>query len=199
MAVILQNSLKTQQEETAYFAAPGVWSLASVQNITDVISSVNTLRTFTFLATGGVVYCTSTDTEVNRMKDGAPDLSERLRNISSELRAIDLELRSESITPDKVLLQEFRQVLDDVRLTAWTVNELMNAHESPENLLSFIASERMRRLSCMIKDLCSDMDKEVFTWQSSGVQNLSDAVLVLQSRITKLIARHRTQRQQLGH
>jgi len=83
-------------------------------------------------------------------------------------------------------------VLDNVRLTAWTVNELLNARETPERLLSFLATERMRRLSHMIKDLCADMDKEVFSWQSTGVQALSDSVLVLQSRITKLIARHRT-------
>jgi hypothetical protein len=126
------------------------------------------------------------------MKDGAPELSTSLRNISSELRAIDLELRSESTVPDKALLQEFRQILDDVRLTAWTVNELLNARETPENLLSFLAAERMRRLSYMIRDLCADIDKEAFTWQSDGVQGLCDAVLVLQSRITKLIARHRT-------
>jgi hypothetical protein len=125
------------------------------------------------------------------MTDGAPDLATRLRNVTLELEAIDLELRSEAVTPDKSLLQDFRHVLDNVRLTAWTVSELMNARETPERLLSFLAMERMRRLSCMVRDLCADMDKEVFTWQSTGVQNLSDSVLVLQSRITKLIARHR--------
>ncbi len=128
------------------------------------------------------------------MQDGHPDLSSRLRSLSSELRALDLELKREEITPDKALLQHFRQIMDDVRLTAWTAAELMNARESnknPEPMLSFLASERMRRLGYMIRDLCADMDTQVFSWQSAGVQNLSDAVLVLQSRITKLIARHR--------
>jgi protein subunit release factor A len=126
------------------------------------------------------------------MKDVLTDLSNRLRSISSELRNIETELKSEEVRPDKVALQEFRQAIDDVRLTAWTVSELMNARESPESLLSFVASERMRRLSCMIRDLCADMDQQIFTWQTTGVQALSDSVLVLQSRITKLIARHRT-------
>lgn len=128
------------------------------------------------------------------MQDGHPDLSSRLRNLSSELRALDLELKFEETTPDKALLQEFRQIMDDVRLTAWTTAELMNARESqknPQPLLSFLASERMRRLSYMIRDLCADIDKQAFSWQSTGIQSLSDAVLVLQSRITKLIARHR--------
>lgn len=128
------------------------------------------------------------------MKDGHPDLSARLRDLTSELQELDRELKSEQSTPDKVLLQAFRQTMDDVRLTAWTLNELVNARESrqnPEPLLSFLASERMRRLSYMIRDLCADMDKQIFSWQSTGVQGLSDSVLLLQSRITGLIARHR--------
>lgn len=124
------------------------------------------------------------------MNDALPEFSNRLRSITSELRTIENELKSEKITLDKTALQEFRQAIDDARLTAWTVNELMNAREAPESLLSFIASERLRRLSSMIRDLCADMEKQAFTWQSSGVQVLSDAVLVLQSRITKTIAQH---------
>lgn len=128
------------------------------------------------------------------MKDGQEDVSSRLRKLASELRAIDRELKAEEITPQTAALQDFRQVLDDVRLTAWTVNELMNARQAsrdPEPLLSFLASERMRRLSYMIRNLCADMDNQVFTWQSSGIQALSDSVLGLQSRITRLIAHHR--------
>jgi hypothetical protein len=126
--------------------------------------------------------------------DGHPDLSTRLRSVLSELQAIDRELKADIAAPDKAVLQEFRQILDNVRMTAWTVSELMNARETeknPEPLLSFLASERMRRLSYMIRDLCIDMDKQVLTWQSSGVQALSDSVLGLQSRITQLIARSR--------
>ena len=124
------------------------------------------------------------------MKD-APDLCEDLISITSELRTLEKQLKCEDSALDKAALQEFRQAIDEVRLTAWTVNELMNARESPESLLSFVASERMRRLSSMIRDLCADMDKQAYAWQSSSVQALCDAVLVLQSRITKLIARHR--------
>jgi hypothetical protein len=122
------------------------------------------------------------------MNDALPEFSKRLRSITSELRTTENELESGEIRPDKTALQEFRQAIDDARLTAWTVSELMDARETPESLYSFIASERMRRLSSMIRDLCADMDKQTFTWHSSGVQALSDAVLVLQSRITKLIA-----------
>lgn len=126
------------------------------------------------------------------MNDALPEFSNRLRSLTSELRTLENELKSKEITADKTALQEFRQAIDDSRLTAWKVSELMNTRETPESLLSFIASERMRRLSSMIRDLCADMDKKAFTWQSSGVQALSDAVLELQSRINKVIAPHRT-------
>ncbi|HEU5412329.1 MAG TPA: hypothetical protein VFW31_01175 [Candidatus Angelobacter sp.] len=128
------------------------------------------------------------------MKDSHPGLSTRLEDLTSELRELDRELKSDHSSPDKALLQAFRQTMDDVRLTAWTANELMNARESrqnPEPFLSFLASERMRRLSYMIKDLCADMDTQAFSWQSIGIQGLSDSVLMLQARITRLIARHR--------
>jgi hypothetical protein len=128
------------------------------------------------------------------MQDSRPGLSSRLQSLTSQLRELDLELRSQKSIPDKRLLEAFRQVVDDIRLTAWTVSEVMNAQESrtnPQKLLTFMASERVRRLSYMIRDLCSDMDQQTFSWHNSGVQNLSDAVLHLQSRITKLIASHR--------
>lgn len=133
------------------------------------------------------------------MKDALPDFSGRLLSITSELKTLEKQLKCDDSALDKAALQEFREAIDEVRLTAWTVNELMNARETPESLLSFIASERMRRLTTMIRGLCADMDNDkAFAWQSSGVQPLSDAVLVLQSRITKLIARHRTGASTLG-
>ncbi len=124
------------------------------------------------------------------MKSGDPDLSSRLRGVFSELQAIDRELKAGKVTPSKAALQKFRQILDSVRMTAWTVSELINARESktnPEPLLSFLASERMRRVSQMIRDLCVDIDKQAFAWQRSGIQILSDSVRGLESRINKLL------------
>lgn len=135
------------------------------------------------------------------MNSSLPDINARLRYLTSELRILDSDLRSEAGNPDLLLLQGFRQSLDDVRLTAWTVSELINARESKKNtdsMLSFLAAERLRRLIQIIRDLCADMDKQAFTWQTSGVHALSDSVILLQSRITKLIAKHRSRIQRVG-
>jgi hypothetical protein len=122
-----------------------------------------------------------------------PDLSAKLRTLTDELRSIDVELKADK-SPDLVALQDFRSTLDDVRLTAWTVNELMTTRESGRAtgpVLSFLAAERLRRLARMMSDVSADIQHGHFTWESSGVQPLSDSSAVLQARLATLLANHR--------
>ena len=129
------------------------------------------------------------------MTDATQDaLSERLRAISGELRGIDLALKS-GTTPDVLLLREFRQVLDNARLTAWTVSELLNAVEiqkNPAKVLSFVAAERLRRSNQLLKDLSRDIDDHGITWQTNGIQSLYDTVNTLQVQLRKLVSEHRS-------
>ncbi len=119
--------------------------------------------------------------------------SDRLKAISSELREIDLALKS-GATPDLLLLQDFRHVLDNARLTAWTVSELLNVVESqkdPDHVLSFVAAERLRRSNQMLKDLCTDIDHQGVSWQTNGIHGLCDTVNSLQVQLCKLVEEHR--------
>lgn len=127
-------------------------------------------------------------------------LSERLRRLSAELREVDLALKAGS-APELSLLQEFRHVLDNARMTAWTVSELLNAAESqrdPAKVLSFVAAERLRRSRQMLKDLCTDIDQQGVTWQSSGIQGLFETVNVLQVQLQKLVSMHRGRFEKVG-
>lgn len=128
------------------------------------------------------------------MTDALPGaVSNRLREISSELREIDLALKS-GATPDLLLLQDFRHVLDNARLTAWTVSETLNVVElqkDPAKVLSFVAAERLRRSNQMLKDLCTDIDRHGVTWKTDGIQNLFDTVNFLQVQLRKLVEEHR--------
>jgi hypothetical protein len=102
---------------------------------------------------------------------------------------LDLELKS-GLTPEAPLLREFRQALDGARMTAWTVNELMDARElkkDPHIVLSFLTAERLRRFAQMVKDLSVDIDADGITWQTRGIQSLADSVKLLQSRLEKLM------------
>ena len=119
-------------------------------------------------------------------------LSGRIRRLSAELKELDIDLKAGS-SPETTQLQEFRQALDNVRLTAWTVSELLNAVESqkdPAKVLSFVAAERLRRSTQMLKDLCTDIDEQGVTWQTSGIQGLFETVSVLQVQLSNVIHQH---------
>jgi class 3 adenylate cyclase len=135
------------------------------------------------------------------MTDTLPGaISSRLKAISSELKEIDRALKA-GAAPELLLLQEFRQVLDNARLTAWTVSELLNAAESqkdPAKVLSFITAERLRRSNQMLKDLCADIDGQDVTWQTNGIQSLFETVNSLQVQLRKLVEEHRGRFERVG-
>jgi hypothetical protein len=117
--------------------------------------------------------------------------SAKLVELTSQLRALDLELKSGE-SPQGPLLREFRQALDHVRMTAWTTNELMDARQAqrnPEALLSFLTSERLRRFTQMVKELCADVDAHGLTWETQGIQGLSESLDVLRDRLERLSRR----------
>jgi len=128
------------------------------------------------------------------MADGSSGpLAERLRRLTAELKTVELELKSGQ-TPDKMELQEFRHMLDNARLTAWTVSELLNAREREqdvEKVLSFVVGERLRRATQMLKELGADIEREGLTWQTHGVQTLFEAVNLVQLELLKLIEENR--------
>lgn len=117
--------------------------------------------------------------------------SAKTRKLTSELRTLDLELKAGE-KPEGPVLREFRQALDNVRMTAWTVNELMNARDlkkDPHTVLSFLTAERLRRFGQMVEDLCADIEEDEVTWQTRGIQALSDSVRQLQDRLNSLVSR----------
>ncbi|MBZ5492083.1 MAG: hypothetical protein LAO76_14215 [Acidobacteriia bacterium] len=135
------------------------------------------------------------------MNDALPGaFSSRLKEISSELREIELAFKA-GATPELVPLQEFRHVLDNARLTAWTVSELLSAVEAqkdPAKVLSFVAAERLRRSNQMLKDLCTDIDRQGVTWQTNGIQSLFETVNSLQTQLRKLVEEHRGRFERVG-
>ncbi|HEX7287328.1 MAG TPA: hypothetical protein VF532_14170 [Candidatus Angelobacter sp.] len=125
--------------------------------------------------------------------DSHPDLSSRLKHITAELESLEVELRSDR-EPDIHLLQDFRRSVDEVRNTAWTIGELINARASRKNpkvVLSFLAAERMRRFSQMVRSLAEDMDDPSVTWETSGVQKVSESLDSLHTSLRKLLEDHR--------
>jgi hypothetical protein len=125
------------------------------------------------------------------MGDQGFHLAARLRGLTSEMRVLERDLQTGELS-DFSALHDFRQVMDDLRMTAWTVSELQKARDGrKEALAAFLAAERIRRFAQMIKDLSLDFEHREVTWETGGIQTLFDSVTALQSRLERLIREHR--------
>jgi hypothetical protein len=125
------------------------------------------------------------------MADKGFQIASRLRTLTAELRVLERELKANTIS-DIADLQDFRQAVDEIRMTAWTAGELHNAQPGRKELLaSFLAAERIRRFAQMIRDLSLDLEQPTVTWETGGIQTLFDSVSILQSRLDRLIREHR--------
>lgn len=113
-------------------------------------------------------------------------INAKLRKVTSELRSLDRGIKSNT-SLDGAALREFRQALDNIRLTAWGVNELLNARQSQKNLqavISFLTAERLRRFSQMAKDLSRDLEQQSTSWPPQAVRDLEDSLTRLGARLT---------------
>ena len=118
----------------------------------------------------------------------ARSFSSKLRSLTAELRSLDRELKA-GLSPTGTALREFRQTLDNVRMTAWTVSELLNARQSkkdPQAVISFLTAERLRRFSQMAQDLGADLELDGDSWPTQGVKALETSLTQLRERLRKL-------------
>ena len=126
------------------------------------------------------------------MNQTPENLSFQIKLLSSELGRIERRLRLEP-DPDPVVLDEFRQTVDNVRLTAWSVSELIRKQRSrkdPDAALEYLTAERLRRFEQMTRNLCADLDRRAATFESHGVQSLFDSIYTLQDRLIKAFGEH---------
>jgi hypothetical protein len=125
------------------------------------------------------------------------DLSTEIRHFSAELKRLEQRLKSEP-PPDPVALNEFRHGVDNVRLTAWSVSEIINAErikKNPDTVLAFLSAERLRRFEQLVKSLCGDIERGIITVRTDGMHALCESVNDLQQRLVSAINR-RTQNSQ---
>lgn len=118
------------------------------------------------------------------------DLSSEIKHFSAELKRLEQRLKSEP-PPDPLALNEFRHGVDNVRLTAWSVSELINAErikKNPDAVLSFLSAERLRRFNQLVKSLCGDIERGLITVRTDGMHSLCDSVNDLQQRLVQAIA-----------
>ncbi|HET9183808.1 MAG TPA: hypothetical protein VFP59_16880 [Candidatus Angelobacter sp.] len=90
-----------------------------------------------------------------------------------------------------MLLNEFRQSLDNARLAAWSVSELIDtqrARKDPDKVLAFLSAERVRRLDQLVRTLCGDIERRVITGESYGMHSLLYSITMLQEKLQHCVA-----------
>jgi DNA anti-recombination protein RmuC len=125
------------------------------------------------------------------MSKSTTELSAFLRNLSSQIKEADQDLKKQT-APEQDSLQQLRQSLDDLRMTAWTVSELMHARildADARKFQAFLRSERLRRFHHMVADVIKDVEAQETAPQSGAVEALFDSVSELQGRLMKLRGR----------
>jgi len=122
---------------------------------------------------------------LGKMPETGSSLSARLRKLTAEIQALDRELKSNaSVNADD--LRELRQEVDNLRMTAWTVNELLTAREAkknPQGVLRLLTAERLRRFRQIVEDLCSDLDRDGGSWPSHMLDHIQESANLLRQRL----------------
>lgn len=105
--------------------------------------------------------------------------------MTAEIQTLDRELKSNaSVNADD--LHQFREQLDNVRMTAWTVDELMTAREAkkdPEGVVRMLTSERLRRFRQMVRDLCGDLERDGSSWPRHMLDHLQESASLLRQQL----------------
>jgi len=117
-----------------------------------------------------------------------PEMTARLEKISQELRDIEQTLKTAGNVEPRVLRQ-FRDAIDHVRLTAYTVQqwlELQAKHGDPYSVLALLTAERIRRATQLAGDLSIDLDSTEVTFETEGLGKLFTTIQSLYERLARL-------------
>ena len=117
-----------------------------------------------------------------------PEMTARLEKLSQELRELEQALKTAGTVEPRVLRQ-FRDAVDHVRLTAYTVQqwlELQAKHGDPYSVLGLLTTERIRRATQLAGDLSIDLDSTEVTFETEGLDKLFAAIQGLYERLARL-------------
>jgi hypothetical protein len=114
-------------------------------------------------------------------------LSERLKAATHELQELEKLVLSSDFSPR--VLSEFRTAVDNIRQSAWAVQqwtELQEQHRDPYTVLGILSQERVRRATQITKDLTLDLESLELGLETQGLANLFQAIERLHERLLPL-------------
>jgi len=114
-------------------------------------------------------------------------LSERLKAATHELQELEKLVLSGNFSPR--VLSDFRTAVDNIRQTAWAVQqwtELQEQHRDPYTVLGILSQERVRRATQITRDLTLDLESLELGLETQGLENLFRAIERLRERLSPL-------------
>jgi len=115
-------------------------------------------------------------------------LTARLQAITSELQELEHSVLSGDL--DSRVLSEFRNAVDHIRNTAWSVQQWVDAPQQsgdPYAVLPALAAQRVRRATQLATDLCLDLQTVEVTAETEGMGDLYRSIDDLHRRLERLL------------
>lgn len=115
-------------------------------------------------------------------------LSERLKVSTQELQELEKLVLSGDFSPR--VLSEFRSAVDNIRQTAWAVQQWAERKEQkrdPYAVLSILSQERVRRATQITNDLRLDLESLEVGFETKGLAELFQAIDKLRERLAPLV------------
>lgn len=110
-------------------------------------------------------------------KTDSTSMSQRLQAATTELQELERLVLSGNFSPR--VLSEFRSAVDNVRQTAWTVQQWIGLQEQsrdPYTVMSALSTERVRRATQINRDLAIDLQSLEVGLETDGLKELFGAV-----------------------
>ena len=101
----------------------------------------------------------------------------QLKRACADLVKLEYDMRSGSI--DQRVLGEFRDAVDNVRKTAWAVQEWQerqSQHQDPQSVLPLLTAERIRRATQLCEAITGASATHELTRQTVGIEEFLRAV-----------------------
>lgn len=114
-------------------------------------------------------------------------VSERVQSLTAELQELEKLVLAGDCAPR--VLSEFRTAIDNIRQTAWAVQQwtaLQEQQRDPYTVLDILSKERVRRATQLTRDLTVDLECLDVTFDTEGLAELFRSIAALHERLAPL-------------
>lgn len=111
----------------------------------------------------------------------------QLKKACADLVKLEYDMRSGSV--DHRVLSEFRDAVDNVRKTAWAVQEWQerqSRHQDPQSVLPLLTAERIRRATQLCDAITAASDAQGVTRHTVGIEEFLRAIERLHQNLLDL-------------